>query len=113
VSTPRKNLLRNIIWQHSFLQHWRQVQSQRPFSAAYHGGRPKAATPGQKGEKGHATLYGSLSCALVQCLQRLRRDSRHIIMAGIRHDDLRQTTGQQHFETLGVPFAVVVNADEV
>jgi hypothetical protein len=34
---------------------------------------------GQKGKKGHATLCGRTICTLVLCLQRLRRDSRHII----------------------------------
>jgi len=41
--SPKKNLReklwRHIIWQNHFPQHWRQVQSQRPFSATYHGGR--------------------------------------------------------------------------
>jgi hypothetical protein len=34
---------------------------------------------GKKGKKGHATLCGRIVCVLVLCLQRLRRDSRHII----------------------------------
>ena len=34
---------------------------------------------GKKGKKGHATLSGRTVDALVLCLQRLRRDSRHII----------------------------------
>src|SRR6266446_503506 len=34
---------------------------------------------GKKGKKGHATLCGRTVGALVLCLQRLRRDSRHII----------------------------------
>src|SRR6266705_2078752 len=34
---------------------------------------------GKKGKKGHATLCGRTVCTLVLCLQRLRRDSRHII----------------------------------
>ena len=33
----------------------------------------------KKCKKGHATLCGSTVCALVLCLQRLRRGSRHII----------------------------------
>jgi hypothetical protein len=34
---------------------------------------------GKKGKKGHATLCGRTVCTFVLCLQRLRRDSRHII----------------------------------
>gem|GEM_PF-4981262 len=45
----RKNRSRHIIWRNPLLQSCRQRGSHPPFSATYHGARPMAATPEQKG----------------------------------------------------------------
>src|SRR6266446_1825686 len=82
----RKNRWRHIIWQNPFPQYRRQFQSQRPFSATYHGGRPMAATPGQKGEKKprHVMWQDRLRpCAVfTETSERFAP----YYLAGIRHD---------------------------